>query len=394
MRPDPLVPDPAAPALTRLTEADERWRDHVRAFAEKEIRPLSAEMDRTGALDPGLRQRLFDSGLMSIAIPAAYGGLGGGLFHVVQAIEEVARVDAGVAVGVDVHNALVVATLLRAASGDQHRRYLPLLAATKVGAFAISEEQAGSDAFALTTTARSVPGGYVLDGRKKWTSNADQADVFLVFANGPDGSGVSAFLVDRDTPGLSVVHRTEQLGVRAASTGDLVLRGVRVRAGQCLGGVGGGRALAADALDVGRLGIAAQLVGLAQGALEHAVEYSRTREQFGQRISGYQGVQFTLARMHVDVEAARVLLYNATRVFEAGADRLERTKQAAMAKYFASEVAERTASLAVEVLGGNGYTREHPVERFYRDAKVGKIYEGTSNMLLRSIAAILIGAAS
>ncbi|MGW7002909.1 acyl-CoA dehydrogenase family protein [Streptomyces sp. NPDC054933] len=394
MRPDPLVPDPAAPALTRLTEADERWRDHVRAFAEKEIRPLSAEMDRTGALDPGLRQRLFDSGLMSIAIPAAYGGLGGGLFHVVQAIEEVARVDAGVAVGVDVHNALVVATLLRAASGDQRRRYLPLLATTKVGAFAISEEQAGSDAFALTTTARSVSGGYVLDGRKRWTSNADQADVFLVFATGPDGSGVSAFLVDRDTPGLSVVHRTEQLGVRAASTGDLVLRDVRVRAGQCLGGVGGGRALAADALDVGRLGIAAQLVGLAQGALEYAVEYSRTREQFGQRISGYQGVQFTLARMHVDVEAARVLLYNATRVFEAGADRLERTKQAAMAKYFASEVAERTASLAVEVLGGNGYTREHPVERFYRDAKVGKIYEGTSNMLLRSIAAILIGAAS
>jgi short/branched chain acyl-CoA dehydrogenase len=394
MRPDPLVPDPAAPPLTRLTEADERWRDHVRAFAEKEIRPLSAEMDRSGTLDPGLRQRLFASGLMSVAIPPAYGGMGGGLFQVVLAIEEIARVDAGVAVGVDVHNALVVATLLRTASGDQKRRYLPRLAATKVGAFAISEEQAGSDAFALTTTARSVPGGYVLDGRKRWTSNAAQADVFLVFATDPDGSGTSAFLVDRDTPGLSVEHRTDQLGVRAASTGDLVLRDVRVRAGQCLGGVGAGRTLAADALDVGRLGIAAQLVGLAQGALEHAVEYSRTREQFGQRISGYQGVQFTLARMHIDVEAARVLLYNATRAFETGADRLERTRQAALAKYFASEVAERTASLAVEVLGGNGYTREHPVERFYRDAKVGKIYEGTSNMLLRTVAAILIGAAS
>jgi short-chain 2-methylacyl-CoA dehydrogenase len=394
MQPEPLVPGPPPPALTRLSAADERWRAHVRAFAEKEIRPLSAEMDRTGTLDPGLRKRLFASGLTSIAIPPEYGGLGGGLFQVVLAIEETARVDAGVAVAVDVHNALVVATILRSAGGDQRRRHLPLLASAKLGAFAISEEQAGSDAFALRTTARSEPGAFVLNGRKRWTSNAAQADVFLVFATDPEGKGISAFLVDRDTPGLSVVHRTEQLGVRAASTADLVLRDVRVRAGQCLGGVAGGRALAAEALDVGRLGIAAQLVGLAQGALEQATEYARTREQFGQRIAGYQGVQFTLARMRVDVEAARVLLYNATRIFEAGADRLEQARQAAMAKYLAAETAERTASSAVEILGGNGYTRDYPVERIYRDAKAGKIYEGTSNMLLRTIAATLTGEGS
>lgn len=394
MLPEPFAPGPTPPPLTRLTETDKHWREYVRTFAEHEIRPRSSDMDRSATLDLDLRRSLFDAGLMGIAIPPEYGGLGGGLFHVVLAIEEVARVDAGVAVAVDVHNALVVATVLRSADGDQRRRHLPLLSRTKIGAFAISEEQAGSDAFALSTTARAVPGGYLLTGRKRWTSNAAHADLFLVFADDADGGGIGGYLVERDASGLSVVPRTEQLGVRAASTADLVLEEVHVRAGHCLGGVGGGRALAAEALDVGRLGIAAQLVGLAQGALDQAIDYARKREQFGRRIADYQGVQFTLARIRTDVEAARVLLYNATRVFEAGADRLEQARQAAMAKLLASETAERAASHALELLGGNGYTREYPIERFFRDAKAGKIYEGTTNMLLKTIGATLIGAES
>lgn len=390
MPPELATCGPPPPALTRLTEAEERWRQHARTFAEREIRPRSAEMDRAGALDPELRRRLFDAGLMGIAIPPEYGGLGGGLFHVILAIEETARVDAGVAVAVHVHNALVVATLLRSGDGDQRRRHLPLLSRAKIGAFAISEEQAGSDAFALKTAARAVPGGFRLSGHKRWTSNAAQADLFLVFA--ADAGGIGCYLIDREAKGLRVIPRTEQLGVRAASTADLVLDDVYVRTGHCLGGVAGGRALAADALDVGRLGIAAQLVGLAQGALDQAVDYAGKREQFGRRIADYQAVQFILARMRTDIEAARVLLYNAARIFEAGADRLERARQAAMAKLLASEVADRAASQALEVLGGNGYTRDYPVERFLRDAKAGKIYEGTTNMLLRTIAATLIGA--
>lgn len=394
MRLEPLEVGPPQPSLTRLTEPDRRWQERVRAFAVEQIAPLSPVMDRDAELDGCLRKQLFACGLMGIAVPVEYGGLGGSLFQIVLAIEEIARVDPGVAVGVDVHNALVIPTLLRAASGDQRRRYLPMLATAEVGAFALSEEHAGSDAFALSTTATCVPGGYVLDGRKRWTSNAAEAGVFLVFAIDPEGSAVSAFLVESNSPGLSVEHRSQQMGVRAAATADLVLKGVDLRSQQCVGGIGGGRAVAADALDVGRLGITAQLVGLAQGALDLAVDYSRTREQFGQPIAAFQSVQFMLAEMRVDIAAARALLYDATRIVEAGADRIEVAEQAAMAKCFAARVAERVASLAVEVLGGNGYTRDYPVERFYRDAKAGKIYEGTTHMLLRTIASTLIGGAA
>ncbi|MFD7657246.1 acyl-CoA dehydrogenase family protein [Actinosynnema sp. NPDC059797] len=367
---------------------DEAWREYVRRFARDRIAPLSERMDREATLDPELRAELFSAGLMALEAPTRYGGRGAPLFHVVLAIEEVARVDSGVAVAVDVHNALVVATLLRLGDNDQKRRYLPQLATRRIGAFALSEENSGSDAFAMSTVAEPGGKGFRITGRKRWTSNAGQADLFLVFARTGD-QGVSAFLVDREAPGLRVEPRTEQLGVRAASTADLVLSGVEVRRQDCLGGLGNGEGVAIAALDIGRIGIAAQLVGLAQGALDEAVAYSAKREQFGQVIGSYQGVRFALAQVATEVAAARALLYDVTRDVAAGADIAERLRRTAMAKLFASQVAERAASCAVEVLGGNGYTREYPVERFYRDAKAGKIYEGTSNILLRAIGGVL-----
>jgi len=379
--------------MSALTPEDEAWRDHVAAFAREHIAPLSAGMDRAARLDPGLRQRLFDAGLMAVEAPTRYGGQGGGLSRVMVTIEEISRVDPGVAVGVDVQNALIVATLLRQGSGDQKRRYLPLLATRQIGAFALSEENAGSDAFAGTSTATAKGDGYLLNGRKRWTSNAAEADLFLVFAR-TEGHGWSAFLVERDAPGVRIEPRTEQLGVRAASTADVLLEDVEVRPQQCVGGAGNGEGVAIAALDIGRIGIAAQQVGLAQGALDEAVAYSRRREQFGKRISGFQAVQFTLADIATEIAAARALLYEVTRVVEAGTDLAERLRQSAMAKYFASQVAERAASRALEVLGGNGYTREYAAERFYRDAKAGKIYEGTSNVLLHGIAGALLGGTS
>ncbi|MEX5634500.1 acyl-CoA dehydrogenase family protein [Parafrankia sp. FMc2] len=364
---------------------DAAWRASVRAFAREHIAPLSAEMDRSASLDGGLRRQLFSAGLMAVEAPVRYGGRGGSLFQLVLTIEEIARVDSGVAVCVDVQNALMVATLLRRGDGDQKRRHLPLLATRRIGAFALSEEQSGSDAFAMSTTAEQLDdGSWVLHGRKRWTSNAAAADLFLVFARS-EAHGVCAFLVERAAAGLTVLPRTEQLGIRAASTADLALSGVRVRHQDCLGGAGGGEAVALAALDIGRIGIAAQLVGLAQGALDEATAYSRRRQQFGRKIGSYQGIQFVLADIATEVAAARALLYQVAREVEAGGDVGERLSRSAMAKYFASQVAERAASQAVEVLGGNGYTREYPVERFFRDAKAGKIYEGTSNILLRSI---------
>ncbi|KNB50556.1 acyl-CoA dehydrogenase family protein [Streptomyces caatingaensis] len=379
------------PEDTRAKE-DAAWRERVRAFAREHVAPLSDAMDRAAALDPGLREKLFAAGLMAVEAPARYGGGGGSLRRVALTIEEIARTDPGVAVAVDVQNALIVATLLRQGSGDQRRRHLPLLATRRVGAFALSEEGAGSDAFAGTTAAVPAPDGdgWLVTGRKRWTSNAGAADLFLVYAR-TEGHGSSAFLVERAAEGLDVVPRTEQLGVRAASTADLVLEDVRVRRADCVGGIGNGEGVAIAALDIGRIGIAAQLVGLAQGALDEAVAYSGRREQFGRPVGEFQGVRFTLADMATDVAAARALLYDVVRDVEAGADIAERLRMSAMAKYFASQVAERTASRAVEVLGGNGFTREYPVERFYRDAKAGKIYEGTSNILLNSISRSLGG---
>ncbi|MDA3648676.1 acyl-CoA dehydrogenase family protein [Saccharopolyspora indica] len=370
--------------------ANQQWRDQVRRFAEEAISPLSTGMDRTGELDPGLREQLFAAGLMSVEIPRGYGGTGGTLLQLMLAIEEIARVDPGVAVGVDVHNVLVAGTLLRHATGDQRRQYLPLLATAKVGAFALSEEQAGSDAFALTTTARPDGDGYRITGRKRWTSNARNADLLLAFALVED-SGPTAFLVPADAAGLSVEDHAEQMGVRAAHTADVVFDGTPVRAAQRIGSVGGGQTVAMAALDLGRLGIAAQLVGLAQGALDLAVAYSRSREQFGSRIADYQGVQFPLADAASQLAAARALLYESVDVFQRDTDAVKRMRFAAMAKYTASQIAERAASVAVETLGGNGFTDAYPAERLYRDAKAGKIYEGTSNVLLRNISSIMLG---
>lgn len=370
---------------------DDQWRARVRRFAEEHIQPLSAHMDRTATLDPGLRKELFEAGLMGVEIPARYGGAGRTLFQLMVALEEISRVDPGVAVGVDVHNALVVSTLLRQGSGDQRRQYLPLLAGGKIGAFALSEDQAGSDAFALTTAAHQRPSGeFVLTGRKRWTSNARNADVFLLFAQA-EGKGPAAFLVDRQSAGLRLEHRVEQLGVRAAATSDVVLDGVVVRRDRCIGGLGNGQSVAVASLDVGRVGIAAQLLGLAQGALEVAVDYARGRAQFGAVIGGYQGVRFPLAEVATEVAAARALVYDVVRQIEAGTDAVGRSRAAAMAKYFAAQVAEKAASVAVETLGGNGFTDAYPAERFYRDAKAGKLYEGTSNILLRSIGSVLFG---
>ncbi|MFG1869085.1 acyl-CoA dehydrogenase family protein [Micromonospora arborensis] len=378
--------------VTALSERHTAWRDAVRDFAETEVRPLVGEMDAASALDPTLLKKLVPAGLMGIEIPRAYGGAGQDLLAVLIAIEELAAVDPAVAVFVDVQNALVASAVLRHGTGDQKRRYLPRLATGLAGAYAISEEQAGSDAFALTTRAEASGQGYVLHGRKCWTTSAAEAGLFLVFARVDGASGgLTAFLVDRDSPGLTVGPPRAKLGIRASSTCDVRLDGVPVGRENVLGRVGAADLLAMETLNVGKLGIAAQLVGLARGALHEALAYAQRREQFGEAIVAYQGVLFPLARLAAELEAARVLLYDAVRVLHHGTP-TDRLRVSAMAKYLASEVAERAASQAVETLGGNGFTTAHPVEKLYRDAKVGKIYEGTSNIQFRTIGAILVGA--
>lgn len=375
-------------------EVDPAWRDLVREFADKEVAPLVRRMDEDERLDAALVEKLFAAGLMGVEVPEAYGGAGRDLLAVLVAIEELARVDPAVAVFVDVQNALVVSALLRHGTGDQKRRYLPRLATGLVGAYAISEEEAGSDAFAMTTSAVPDGDGHRLTGRKRWTTNAAEAGLFVVFAkaDAPSGgrSGLTAFLVETGAEGLSVGPRTGKLGIRASSTCDLILDGVRVGPQNVLGGVGAGRVLAMETLNIGKLGIAAQLVGLARGALDIAWEYAQRRRQFGEAIAGFQGVQFPLARLAAELHAARVLLYDAVAVAAHGSA-TERLATTAMAKYLASEVAERAAGQALETLGGLGYSTHAPIEKLYRDAKIGKIYEGTSNMQFRTIATVVLG---
>lgn len=378
-----------------VPSADERaWQETVRAFADAEVAPLVRAMDQAEHLDAALVERLFATGLMGVEIPEAYGGAGRGLFGTLLAIEELARVDPAVAVFVDVQNALVISALLRHGTGDQKRRYLPRLATGLVGAYAISEEDAGSDAFALATTAVADGDGYRLSGRKRWTTNAAEAGLFVVFAQArrsPDGApGLTAFLVPGEAAGLHVGPRTGKLGIRASSTCDLVLDEVRVTGDDVLGQVGEGRLLAMETLNIGKAGIAAQLVGLAQGALDTALGYAQRRRQFGEAIAGFQGVQFPLARLAAELEAARVFLYHTATVLEEGSA-TQRLAACAMAKYLASQVADRAAGQAVETLGGNGYSTSHGAEKLYRDAKIGRIYEGTSNMQFRTIATILFG---
>ncbi|MCF6522534.1 acyl-CoA dehydrogenase family protein [Streptomyces sp. JJ36] len=389
-------PDTVPRPLTDLPPAARAWRRTVRDFAHDHVAPRARAMDEAGRLDGDLVRELFAHGLMSIEIPEIYGGGAGDLFDVVLAIEELARVDPSVAVFVDVQNALVASALLRHGSGDQKRRHLPRLAGGMAGAYAISEETAGSDAFALTTRADPDGDGFVLTGRKRWITSAAEAGLFLVFARtGTRPStpasppALSAFLVDRDTPGLTVGPPVPKMGIRASSTCELVLDEVRVKRADLLGRPDDGGVLMVETLDIGKLGIAAQLVGLADGALHHALRHAEEREQFGTRIWDYQGVQFPLARLAADLEAARVLVYNTARLLQAGAPQHERIKAASMAKYAASAVAERAASQAVETLGGAGFAGHHPVEKLYRDAKVGAIYEGTSNVQFKTIASLL-----
>jgi len=380
------------PPLSQLTDDEVLLRDNVRAFAESEVRPLVREMDEAGTIPRALIDQLFGLGVMGIEIPDEHGGAGGRFFHAVLAVEELSRVDPSVGVLVDVQNTLVNNAILRWGADNLKRRYLPMLAASTVGAYALSEAGSGSDAFAMATRAARRGDAFVLSGRKLWITNAAEAGVFIVFANAdPDAGyrGITAFAIDRDTPGFTVGRKEDKLGIRASSTCELLLDECRVDVSQVLGEVGQGYRVAIETLNEGRIGIGGQMIGLARGALEHAIAYVQQRQQFGHPIAEFQAVQFQLAQAATELESARLAVYNAARLREAGRPFLT---EAAMCKLFSSQVAERVASLALELFGGYGYTRDYPVEKLYRDAKIGQIYEGTSNMQLQTIAKQILGA--
>jgi alkylation response protein AidB-like acyl-CoA dehydrogenase len=389
----PLTQDIAEQAslpLTLLSEDELILRDSVRAFAEAQIRPLVREMDEHAKIPRALVDKLFDLGVMGIEIPESHGGSGGRFFHAVLAVEELSRVDPSVGVLVDVQNTLVINALLRWGNADVHQRYLPRLAASTVGAYALSEAGAGSDAFALTTRAREDGDAYVLSGRKLWITNGNEADLFIVFATmNPDAGyrGITAFLVERGFSGFTVGKKEDKLGIRASSTCELILEDCRVPRANVLGEPGKGYKVAIETLNEGRIGIGAQMIGLAKGALHHAIAYTKERKQFGKPIAEFQAVQHQIARAAVDVEAATLSVYNAARLREAGRPFLT---EAAICKILSSEVAERVASLAVNLFGGNGFVKEYPVEKLFRDAKIGQIYEGTSNLQLQTIAKQLL----
>ena len=380
----------AASALTSLSEEEELFRNSVRQFARERIAPLVRSMDESALLDKALLHDLFELGLMGIEIPERYNGQGGNFFQCVLAIEEISAVDPSVGVVVDVQNTIVNNAILRWGNDSQKDRYLPPLASATVGSYALSEAGAGSDAFALATTARDIGDHFVLDGRKLWISNAAEAGLFITFANANPATGyrgITAFLVDRDFNGVKVGRKEDKLGIRASSTCEVVFDGCRVPKENVLGEVGKGYKIAIETLNEGRIAIGAQMIGLARGALDHAVKYAKERRQFGQAIANFQGVQFDLARMATDLEAARLLVYNAARMRDAGTPFV---KEAAMAKFFASEAAEKTASKAIEIHGGVGITKDYPVEKLWRDSKIGRIYEGTSNIQLLTIAKKLL----
>jgi alkylation response protein AidB-like acyl-CoA dehydrogenase len=379
-----------AQPLTVLSEEEQMFRDAVRGFAEERVRPLTPRMDETGALDPSLIPPCFEMGLMGIEIPEALGGAGGTFFLSVLAVEALSHVDASAAILVDVQNTLVNNCLLRWASDEQKARYLPKLAGEWVGAYALSEPAAGSDAFGLETRAERRGDRWVLNGRKLWITNGAEASVYVVFANADPSKGykgITAFIVERTFKGFSVGKKENKLGIRASSTTELILDACEVPAENVLGQAGQGYKVSIETLNEGRIGIGAQMIGVASGALAAATAYGRERKQFGKPIVDFQGVQFQLAQAATELEAARLMVYNAARLKDAGQPF---TQQAAMAKLFSSQVAERVTSLCVELLGGYGYTREYPVEKFYRDAKIGTIYEGTSNMQLQTIAKLLL----
>jgi alkylation response protein AidB-like acyl-CoA dehydrogenase len=376
--------------LTLLSEDEQILRDSVREFADAQVRPLVREMDEHAKIPKSLVTQLFDLGVMGIEIPESYGGSGGTFFHSVLAVEEFSRVDPSIGVLVDVQNTLVINAFSRWGNDEIKKRYLPRLAASTVGAYALSEAGSGSDAFALTTRAREDGDRYVISGRKLWITNGNEADVFIVFATvNPEAGyrGITAFIVERDMPGFTVGKKEDKLGIRASSTCELILEDCRVPKSNVLGELGKGYKVAIETLNEGRIGIGAQMVGLAKGALDATIKYTKERKQFGKAIADFQAVQHQIARAAVDVEAATLSVYNAARLRDA---RKPFLTEAAICKILSSEVAERVASLAVNLFGGNGFVKEYPVEKFFRDAKIGQIYEGTSNLQLQTIAKQLL----
>ena len=377
--------------LTMLAEDELMFRDSVREFAAAQVRPLVRQMDEEAKIPRALVDRLFDLGVMGIEIPESHGGSGGRFFHSVLAVEELSRVDPSIGVLVDVQNTLVINALLRWGSDEIRARYLPPLAAQTVGAYALSEAGSGSDAFALATRAREDGDAFLLTGRKLWITNGNEADLFIVFATiNPEAGyrGITAFLVERGFAGFTVGKKEDKLGIRASSTCELILEECRVPRSNILGELGKGYKTAIETLNEGRIGIGAQMIGLARGALDAAVEYTKARKQFGKAVAEFQAVQHQLARAAADLEAARLTVYNAARLRDAGRPFLT---EAAICKLFSSEVAERISSLAVNLFGGNGFVKDYPVEKFFRDAKIGQIYEGTSNLQLQTIARQILG---
>ncbi len=380
-----------ATPLTQLNEDEQLFRSTVREFAQQTIGPLVRQMDEEQHFAAELLPQLFSLGLMGIEVPVEYGGSGGTFFEAVLAVEEISAVDPAVGVLVDVQNTLCINALLRWGTEAQKKTYLPKMATDTVGAYALSEAGSGSDAFALQTRAELRDGHYVLNGQKLWITNAKEAGLFIVFAT-LDASagykGITAFLVEKDTPGFSVGKKEDKLGIRASSTCELILDDCRVPQENVLGEPGKGYKIAIETLNEGRIGIGAQMLGLAQGAWNCAAKYAQERRQFGKPIAEFQAVQFALAEMATEIEATRLLVYNAARLKDAKQSYI---REAAMAKYFSSQVAERVASQAVEIYGGYGFVKDYPVEKFYRDAKIGKIYEGTSNMQLATIGKLVLG---
>jgi alkylation response protein AidB-like acyl-CoA dehydrogenase len=384
------ITDAARPALTILSEDETAFRDAVASFAADEVKPRVAQMERAGRIDPALVKQYFEMGLMGIEVPEQYGGAAGSCMMVALAVEEISRIDAAAAIVVDVQNTLVNYPIARYGSDSLKAKFLPRLTSDTVGAYALSEPGSGSDAFGMTTRAEKKGGMWVLTGRKMWITNGAEAGIYVMFANTDPSrgyKGITAFVVEREMEGFSVGRKEDKLGIRASSTTELILDGVAVPEENVLGPVGQGYKVAIETLNEGRIGIGAQMIGVSQGALAAATEYVKERHQFGKSLSEFQGVQFQLAQARTESEAARLMVYNAARLKDAGRDI---AMEGAMAKLFSSQVAERVTSISLELFGGYGYTTDYPAEKFYRDAKIGAIYEGTSNMQLQTIARAML----
>ena len=385
------IEESAGHPLTVISEEEQMFRSSVREFAEGEIRPRVEEMDEKAQLDPTIIKHCFDLGLMGIETPDEFGGAGSSFFTAILAVEELSRVDASVGVLVDVQNTLVNNAFIRWGNPEQKKKYLPPLAAEKVGAYALSEAGSGSDAFAMQTRAVEKGDHYVLNGQKLWITNGNEADIFVLFANAnPDAGyrGITAFIVEKSFEGFAVGKKENKLGIRASSTTELILTDCKVPRENVMGEVGKGYKISIETLNEGRIGIGAQMIGIARGALDAALAYTGERQQFGKSINQFQAVQFQLAEMATELEAARLLVYNAARMKDAG---INFVKEAAIAKLYASRAAERISSTAIELYGGYGFVKDYPVEKFWRDSKIGAIYEGTSNMQLQTIAKLMIG---